>query len=165
MLKFNLLLIISDSLQTESTHCVFHPTIPQTTSDKETREDYIRRKNTVWSWLTSRHSAPPKQLTSPTLPAENHYTHMNEAYSVVEDQMYAELNSDYNSSSQNNAYTDPDASTSSAPSSAYYSDLSISANPDRTYEVIGQNYWEGQYQDVQRPRLTAINENMPSEYV
>lgn len=143
------------------------------------REEYnTNGVRNVWSWLTSRQAHTPKQLNTPTLPVENHYTHMNEAYGGPDDVLYAELDSniDYNTHArQNSAYNDNDASTSSAPSSAYYSDLSVSAMPDRTYEVIGGNnsYWDGQYQENVNNqkqisnRLTAISETcpMPSDYV
>lgn len=68
---------------------------------------------------------------------------------------------------------------SSAPSSAYYSDLSVTAIPtDRAYEVVGLTvmstplpHWEidGQTHTNGRrpPRLAAINESssVPSDYV
>lgn len=141
--------------------------------------DYsVNSVRNVWSWLTSRQTHTSKQLNTPTLPVENHYTHMNEAYGGPDDVLYAELDSniEYNTHArQNSAYTDNDASTSSAPSSAYYSDLSVSAIPDRTYEVIGVNnsYWDGQYQENVNNqkhasnRLTAISETcpIPSDYV
>lgn len=66
---------------------------------------------------------------------------------------------------QNSAYTDPDlpdAPSSSAPSSAYYSDLSTNATVP-AYEVVGlitMPSWEDR-----RPRLAAITETISSDYV
>ncbi|KAJ8945968.1 hypothetical protein NQ318_016796 [Aromia moschata] len=143
--------------------------------------------NGVWSWLSRRAANTPSQLnTPPTSPAENHYTHMEDGYNSVGEALYAELDresstgvdddDDRDSNSpayQNSAYTDPDAPTSSAPSSAYYSDLSVTTMPgDRAYEVVGlatMPTWEprpaGGGAAVQR--LAAITENVtvPSDYV
>ncbi|GLV33862.1 uncharacterized protein CBL_11254 [Carabus blaptoides fortunei] len=147
---------------------------PSEPTDKDVSSDVYAPQTThggVWSWLTSRRSAvPSSQLTSaPGSPAENHYTHMDENYSSVGEALYAELDRD--PAYQNSAYTDPDLPTSSAPSSAYYSDLSVTTNPDRAYEVVGLNTipcWEGA-PGVRAPpaRLAAISEtvNMPSDYV
>nr|CAD7568279.1 unnamed protein product [Timema californicum] len=84
----------------------------------------------VWTWLTARRTtAAPPQLTTSSVPAENHYT-VDEAYTAVGEALYAELDRDSNHTPayQNTAYTgsdiEPDAPVSSAPSSAYYSDLS-----------------------------------------
>lgn len=79
---------------------------------------------------------------------------------------------------QNSAYTDTDAPTSSAPSSAYYSDLSVTTMPERAYEVVGLSTlpsWDpcggGTAVEMRRPtaRLAAISENVsssvPSDYV
>lgn len=108
-------------------------------------------------------------------------------YNSVGEALYAELDressageeQDRDSNSpayQNSAYTDPDAQTSSAPSSAYYSDLSTTTVPDRAYEVVGlvtMPSWDhsnGNNSD-RRPvqRLAAISEhsttNFPSDYV
>ncbi|XP_022915807.1 uncharacterized protein [Onthophagus taurus] len=125
--------------------------------------------NGVWSWLSCRTTPVPSQLDSPTSPAENHYTHMDEA-------LYAELDQESNVNSnspayQNSAYTDPDAP--SAPSSAYYSDLSVTTVPDRAYEVVGLStlpIWEGGSNNGDRrqpPRLASISEtvSVPSDYV
>ncbi|KAF2899235.1 hypothetical protein ILUMI_06942, partial [Ignelater luminosus] len=144
--------------------------------------------NSVWSWLSRRSTAAPPQLDPPpTSPAENHYTHMDETYSGVGEALYAELDRestldrDSNSPAyQNSAYTDPDAPPSSAPSSAYYSDLSVTTVPDRAYEVVGlatMPVWDssinagnnGSDNAVRRPigRLAAISEavTVPSDYV
>lgn len=106
---------------------------------------------------------------------------MDEAYNVVGEALYAELDRestvDSNSPAyQNSAYTDPDAP--SAPSSAYYSDLSVTTVPDRAYEVVGLAtlpVWDlnrnGNSDDGiskrQPPRLAAISEtvSVPSDYV
>lgn len=109
------------------------------------------------------------------------------AYNSVGEALYAELDResstadenerDSNSPAyQNSAYTDPDAPTSSAPSSAYYSDLSTTTVPDRAYEVVGlvtMPSWDhnnGSNSDRRPvPRLAAISEhspsNFPSDYV
>lgn len=109
---------------------------------------------------------------------------MEDAYNSVGEALYAELDressadGDRDSNSpayQNSAYTDPDAPTSSAPSSAYYSDLSTTTAPDRPYEIVGlvtMPTWDpngGNNVDLRRipPRLAAISENVsvPSDYV
>ncbi|KAG5876115.1 hypothetical protein JTB14_013694 [Gonioctena quinquepunctata] len=134
--------------------------------------------NGVWSWLSRRTTNSPSQLNAPTtLPAENHYTHMEDGYNSVGEALYAELDressteeNDRDSNSpayQNSAYTDPDAPTSSAPSSAYYSDLSTTTVPERAYEVVGlvtiPPSWgeQSNNSEVRRPvqRLAAISEN------
>ncbi|KAK9712723.1 hypothetical protein QE152_g24747 [Popillia japonica] len=124
--------------------------------------------NGVWSWLSCRTTPVQSQLDSPTSPAENHYTHMDEA-------LYAELDQESNIDSnspayQNSAYTDPDAP--SAPSSAYYSDLSVTTVPERAYEVVGLSIlptWENGNSSDRRqpPRLASISEtvSVPSDYV
>ncbi|XP_063698252.1 uncharacterized protein LOC134829184 [Culicoides brevitarsis] len=119
--------------------------------------DSIRNPNSnagVWTWLTNRRSpSAPEQLGSPQhlSPAENHYTHMDDAYSPVGaagEALYAELDRESinsnNPSYQNTAYSqcgdmhDHDIPmVSSAPSSAYYSDLSVTAMPtERAYEIV-----------------------------
>lgn len=141
----------------------------------------------VWTWLTTRRSTTgPTQLcaTAQTTPAENHYT-MDEAYTAVGEALYAELDRELSNSPayQNTAYngsdTDPDAPASSAPSSAYYSDLSCATGPDRTYEAVGlglgtgtssSSSWDGGDIALRRQpmsRLAAITETItvPSDYV
>lgn len=70
----------------------------------------------VWTWLTNRRPpSAPDQLGSPThhqSPAENHYTHMDDAYSPVGvggEALYAELDRESinsnNPSYQNTAYS------------------------------------------------------------
>ncbi|XP_017780458.1 PREDICTED: uncharacterized protein LOC108565475 [Nicrophorus vespilloides] len=129
----------------------------------------------VWSWL-SRRSTPQTQLNAPTTPAENHYTHMEENYNGVGEALYAELDRESTADSpayQNSAYTDPDAPVSSAPSSAYYSDLSVTTVPERAYEVVGLStlpVWENNGDAARRtvpPRLASISEtvSVPSDYV
>lgn len=138
----------------------------------------------VWTWLTNRRTSPgPTQLSSPapTAPAENHYT-LDEAYTAVGEALYAELDRESSSSPayQNTAYngsdTDPDAPPSSAPSSAYYSDLSCATAPDRTYEAVGvamssnpSTSWDSEVALRRHPipRLAAITETItvPSDYV
>lgn len=137
--------------------------------------------NGVWSWLSRKSTGNQSQLDSRTSPAENHYTHMEETYNGVGEALYAELDRestpDSNSPAyQNGAYTDPDAP--SAPSSAYYSDLSVTTMPDRAYEVVGLStlpVWDlnrnGNSEDGGSkrppPRLAAISEtvSVPSDYV
>lgn len=131
----------------------------------------------VWSWLSRRAATTPSQLANPpSSPAENHYTHMEEAYSGVEEALYAELDRESQDSNspayQNSAYTDPDAPVSSAPSSAYYSDLSVTTVPDRAYEVVGLStlpVWDSSGIELKRQtaRLAAISEaiSVPSDYV
>lgn len=142
----------------------------------------------VWTWLTTRRTATgPAQLcaTAQTTPAENHYT-IDEAYTAVGEALYAELDRELSNSPayQNTAYngsdTDPDApASSSAPSSAYYSDLSCATGPDRTYEAVGlgqgagtpsSSNWDGGDIALRRQpmsRLAAITETItvPSDYV
>ncbi|CAD7083443.1 unnamed protein product [Hermetia illucens] len=168
--------------------------------------DSIRRPTSnsgVWNWLsTRRSSAGPDQIGPPSSsPAENHYTHMDDAYSPVGvgEALYAELDRESvrsaNPSYQNTAYSQCGEGheqdmpmVSSAPSSAYYSDLSVTAMPtgaDRAYEVVGLTMLSGPLQNwdvsgdssgssggltVTRrpPRLAAINEStttVPSDYV
>lgn len=80
--------------------------------------DSIRNPNSnagVWTWLTNRRSpSAPDQLGSPQhlSPAENHYTHMDDAYSPVGaagEALYAELDRESinsnNPSYQNTAYS------------------------------------------------------------
>lgn len=106
-------------------------------------------------------------------------------YNSVGEALYAELDresstgdNDRDSNSpayQNSAYTDPDAQISSAPSSAYYSDLSVTTVTERAYEVVGlvtMPCWDPNNgnSDLRRPaapRLAAISENIsvPSDYV
>ncbi|CAH0547727.1 unnamed protein product [Brassicogethes aeneus] len=131
----------------------------------------------VWSWLSRRSVTTPSQLDNPpSFPAENHYTHMEDSYNTVGEALYAELDRDSNSPAyQNSAYTDPDAQQSSAPSSAYYSDLSVTTVPERAYEVVGlvtMTPWDSNCAnsfELRRPsaRLAAISENVtvPSDYV
>ncbi|XP_055846657.1 uncharacterized protein LOC129912450 isoform X2 [Episyrphus balteatus] len=174
--------------------------------------DSIRRPTSnsgVWTWLSNRRSsAGPDQIGPPSSsPAENHYTHMDDAYSPVGvgEALYAELDRESvrsaNPSYQNTAYSqcgeynfqqhdqDIPMVVSSAPSSAYYSDLSVTAIPganDRAYEVVGLTVmsqplpnWDaagdssggssGGLASARRiPRLAAINEStttVPSDYV
>ncbi|KAL0279747.1 UNVERIFIED_CONTAM: hypothetical protein PYX00_001241 [Menopon gallinae] len=141
---------------------------------REGNED--RRQHRVWSWLSRRSPAAPAQLGSsaPTAP-DNHYT-VEEAYPSNGEALYAELDRDSSNSPayQNTAYTgsdvDPDCPPSSAPSSAYYSDLSC-ATSDRTYEAVGppdsgNTFWDSRRLPLQL-RLSSINETItvPSDYV
>ncbi|TMW52894.1 hypothetical protein DOY81_002010, partial [Sarcophaga bullata] len=107
--------------------------------------DSIRRPTSnsgVWTWLggSRRSSEGPDQIGPPSSsPAENHYTHMDDAYSPK-----------YNFQHQEQ---DIPMVVSSAPSSAYYSDLSVtavpsgSANNERAYEIVG---------------LTVMNQPLPN---
>ncbi|XP_044731987.1 uncharacterized protein LOC123294869 isoform X2 [Chrysoperla carnea] len=150
----------------------------------------------VWSWLTSKKTSTSSIQFSPanSVPAENHYTHMDDAYAAVGEALYAELDRESNCSPayQNTAYTgsdtEPDAPISSAPSSAYYSDLSVTTIPERAYEIVGsvihnvsvaKPLWEpnneaNRLNDLRKinalpiVRLSAINETVtvqPSDYV
>ncbi|XP_031348566.1 uncharacterized protein LOC116174733 isoform X2 [Photinus pyralis] len=127
----------------------------------------------IWSCIfrnvtsTTQLDAPPASST------ENHYTHMDEAYNSTDEALYAELDR-YSTNSpayQNTGYTDPDVPSSSAPSSAYYSDLSVNTVNDRTYEIVGlatTTDWE--INDPQRKsavKLSSISETVtvPSDYV
>lgn len=79
--------------------------------------DSIRRPTSnsgVWTWLSNRRpSDGPDQLGPPSSsPAENHYTHMDDAYSpvgIVGEALYAELDRESirsaNPSYQNTAYS------------------------------------------------------------
>lgn len=124
----------------------------------------------VWAWLSRR---PAPQLANPnSAPAENHYTHMQDDEEEQPYAIYAELDRRQGSGSpayQNSAYTDAEGS---APSSAYYSDLSAGGGgaPDRAYEVVGLAtlpVWEGGEGNKRQPRLAAISEGIgvPSDYV
>lgn len=148
----------------------------------------------VWTWLGARRqsSSPIHQIGAQNgSPAENHYTHMMEdAYGAGqnEDALYAELDRESirsgNPSYQNTAYSqcgeNDQPTVSSAPSSAYYSDLSTTGNAgcDRGYEVVGMTHlsqpipiWEcsdsSSSNGRRPPRLAAINESasVPSDYV
>lgn len=101
---------------------------------------------------------------------------MDETYNGVGEALYAELDGESTSDAstpayQNSAYTDPDAP--SAPSSAYYSDLSVTTVPDRAYEIVGLStlpVWctSNDRNNAQPVRLAAISEssiNVPSDYV
>ncbi|KAM7356428.1 uncharacterized protein ACRADG_002166 isoform 1-T2 [Cochliomyia hominivorax] len=140
--------------------------------------DSIRRPTSnsgVWTWLggSRRSSEGPDQIGPPSSsPAENHYTHMDDAYSPVgvSEALYAELDRESvrsnNPSYQNTGYSqcgdkynfqhqeqDIPMVVSSAPSSAYYSDLSVTAVPsgsssnERAYEIVG---------------LTVMNQPIPN---
>lgn len=155
----------------------------------------------VWTWLSNRRASasPDHPMGAPTSsPAENHYTHMDDSYSPVgvgDEALYAELDRESirsaNPSYQNTAYSQCDEVdqevpiVSSAPSSAYYSDLSTTGtgtttttNGNSAYEVVGLTHlsqpmpnWElsDQGSNGRRPpRLAAINEtttSLPSDYV
>lgn len=145
----------------------------------------------VWTWLSNRSPvASPNQIGPPSAsPAENHYTHMDDAYSpVVDDTFYAELDHEsirsVNPSYQNTAYSQCELNeqdvpiVSSAPSSAYYSDLSTTGTTsnERGYEIVGLTHlssplpnWESDTGSNGRhpPRLEVISElsTMPSDYV
>ncbi|XP_054275891.1 uncharacterized protein LOC128995043 [Macrosteles quadrilineatus] len=100
----------------------------------------------AWGWLTRRAPYTPP-LHPPTVPAVNHYT--------LDEALYAELD---RPAYQNTGYV----SESSAPSSAYYSDLS---NSDRTYEAVGSQ--TGHWDPRPPATLAAITESLPvpSDYV
>ncbi|XP_063244801.1 uncharacterized protein LOC134546163 [Bacillus rossius redtenbacheri] len=111
-------------------------------------------------WLTARGqpSAPPRAAT----PAQNHYT-----VDEPGEALYAELDAGgpparaYQNTGYHGSDAEPDAAASSAPSSAYYSDLSL---PDRPYEAVGLVHLSGACEGA---RLTAITETapVPSDYV
>ncbi|CAH1187753.1 unnamed protein product [Phyllotreta striolata] len=124
----------------------------------------------VWSWLSRRNTC---SIDTPTAsPAENHYTHMDDGYNGVGEALYAELDADEAPAYRNSGYADAEAPASSAPSSAYYSDLSTTTVPERAYEVVGlatAPAWEAGGGEWRRPapRLAAIRESgaVPSDYV
>lgn len=170
-------------------------TIKQTVDNIRTPGGHSNNNSGVWTWLSNRRpSASPIDQIGPTSgsPVENHYTHMmDDAYSAEanDEALYAELDRESiqsaNPSYQNTAYSqcgDQEAPiVSSAPSSAYYSDLSTTGNVgcDRGYEVVGMTHlsspmpiWESAIDCTltggrRPPRLAAINEstNVPSDYV
>ncbi|XP_012157926.1 uncharacterized protein LOC101456100 isoform X2 [Ceratitis capitata] len=114
-----------------------------TLSIKHPADSIRRRPNSnsgVWSW-SRRSSASPDQIGPPSSsPAENHYTHMDDAYSPVNEALYAELDRESKYNFQQHEQDIPMV-VSSAPSSAYYSDLSVTAMPgggnERAYEIVG----------------------------
>ncbi|XP_054086182.1 uncharacterized protein LOC105213673 isoform X2 [Zeugodacus cucurbitae] len=127
-----------------------------TLSIKHPADSIRRRPNSnsgVWSW-SRRSSASPDQIGPPSSsPAENHYTHMDDAYSPVNEALYAELDRESKYNFQQHEQDIPMV-VSSAPSSAYYSDLSVTAVPgggnERAYEIVGLTVmsqplpnWEG----------------------
>ncbi|XP_017466891.1 PREDICTED: uncharacterized protein LOC108359503 isoform X2 [Rhagoletis zephyria] len=114
-----------------------------TLSIKHPADSIRRRPNSnsgVWSW-SRRSSASPDQIGPPSSsPAENHYTHMDDAYSPVNEALYAELDRESKYNFQQHEQDIPMV-VSSAPSSAYYSDLSVTGMPgggnERAYEIVG----------------------------
>ncbi|RZF37229.1 hypothetical protein LSTR_LSTR016112 [Laodelphax striatellus] len=118
----------------------------------------------VWSWITGRSAPATPAIVATIPPVSNHYT-LDEAYTAVEEALYAELD---RPAYQNTGYISDADPVSSAPSSAYYSDLSAS---DRTYEVPAQTWEMVQVPAPPRPRnaprLAAITETVtvPSDYV
>lgn len=154
---------------------------------------HVNNNSGVWTWLSTRRpsSSPIDQIgPSSGSPVENHYTHMmDDAYSPepTDEALYAELDRESirsgNPSYQNTAYSQCGEHdmpiVSSAPSSAYYSDLSTTGNVacDRGYEVVGMTHlsapmphWENSdtgSNGRRPPRLAAINEttSVPSDYV
>lgn len=135
-------------------------------------------ENSVWCWL-SKKTAGPIQLESITCsPVENHYTQMEEPYNN-EEALYAELDIECHTKRdnkcseryQNHAYVDPDIQLSSAQSSAYYSDLSVTPISEQAYEVVNvvtmNVNWDNTEKQSIPPRLAAISETMtvPSDYV
>lgn len=141
-------------------------------SDKEivpvhTGSSSNKESGSVWSWLTRRNPPSPMIATSvPSVPpVANHYT-LDEAYTAVGEALYAELD---RPAYQNTGYISDADPVSSAPSSAYYSDLS---NTDRTYEIPAPaqtGLWEMVEVPPRRqpPRLASITETItvPSDYV
>ncbi|KAK4877200.1 hypothetical protein RN001_009706 [Aquatica leii] len=138
-----------------------HPSLPDHNGSKS-----------LWHRVFKKSQTAPSQLNAlPTSTNENHYTHMDETYNVTDEALYAELDQYSNSPAyQNSGYADPDIPPSSAPSSAYYSDLSVNTtNNDRTYEIIGlaaAPVWDSS-DPLQRVKLSAISETVtvPSDYV
>lgn len=95
-----------------------------------------------------------------TSPGEALYAELDRESSACDDDRGDSTSSAYH----NSGYADPDAPdapSSGAPSSAYYSDLSTTTTPpDRAYEVVGlatMPSWE-----ERRTRLAAISESVPS---
>lgn len=119
------------------------------------RVPHVSSNNGVWTWLGQRRgSGIPDPLSQPSSsPAENHYTHMDDSYNPeLGEALYAELDRESlqsgNPSYQNTAYSgcgeaDKELQMfSSAPSSAYYSDMSVTTTTmpgggERTYEIVG----------------------------
>ncbi|XP_065216071.1 uncharacterized protein LOC135842507 isoform X2 [Planococcus citri] len=90
-----------------------------------------------WLMLNRARKTTPVQLTTSvkSAPATNHYT-MEEAYTSINEAVYTELDRIPSPAYQNSGYmieTDNEP-VSSAPSSAYYSDISAQG----TYEMVGQ---------------------------
>ncbi|XP_045462414.1 uncharacterized protein LOC123672367 isoform X2 [Harmonia axyridis] len=128
-------------------------------------------KRSVWNWLTKKQSSPTQQESMTCSPVENHYTHMEEPYNN-EEVLYAELDTKSDNRStesyHNQAYTNPDIQISSAPSSAYYSDLSVTPIAEQAYEVVNLATMNVNWEKQSVPsRLTSISENVivPSDYV
>lgn len=168
-------------------------TIKQTVDNIRAGPHVTNNNSGVWTWLSTRRpsSSPIDQIgPSSGSPVENHYTHMmDDAYSPepTDEALYAELDRESirsgNPSYQNTAYSQCGEHempiVSSAPSSAYYSDLSTTGNVacDRGYEVVGMTHlsapmphWENSDSGSngrRPPRLAAINEttSVPSDYV
>ncbi|XP_046669106.1 uncharacterized protein LOC124359953 [Homalodisca vitripennis] len=140
---------------------------PNLEGDKElvTLQSGVGNGGGVWGWLTRRTPVVPP---APTVPAVNHYT-MDEGYAAVGEALYAELD---RPAYQNTGYVSDADPVSSAPSSAYYSDLS---NSDRTYEAVGAQtaagigLWDVTETPLRRQgtRLSSITETLsvPSDYV
>lgn len=172
-----------------STDAARNITIKQTV-DNIRAGSHVNTNSGVWTWLSTRRpsSSPIDQIgPSSGSPVENHYTHMmDDAYSPEpnDEALYAELDRESNPSYQNTAYSQCGEHdmpiVSSAPSSAYYSDLSTTGNIacDRGYEVVGMTHlstpmphWEcsdtsSNGNGRRPPRLAAINESsVPSDYV
>ncbi|KAK6629475.1 hypothetical protein RUM43_003292 [Polyplax serrata] len=136
-----------------------------------------RRQHRVWHWLSRRPPTAPSQLgSSAPIAPDNHYT-VEETYPNNGEALYAELDrvSTNSPAYQNTGYADsepePDCMPSSAPSSAYYSDLSC-APSDRTYEAVGPpdttSFWDVNPRRLPPPlRLSSIREmiTVPSDYV
>ncbi|KAF5276471.1 hypothetical protein FQA39_LY06540 [Lamprigera yunnana] len=151
-----------------------NPQLPTTIPNDKARPTSLPGRGEsrpIWQRIFRKASVTSQLNTPPTSTNENHYTHMDETY-VTDEALYTELDQYSNSPAyQNSGYTDPDVPQSSAPSSAYYSDLSINTSNDRTYEIIGMAtvaVWDTN--DAIRKsaiKLSAISETVtvPSDYV
>lgn len=112
----------------------------------------------------TKRTAPVQLLTTSvkSTPATNHYT-VEETYTSINEAVYTELDRIPSPAYQNSGYmlemdNDP---TSSAPSSAYYSDISAHG----TYEMVGQTtIWNagnfGPLRRLSNVRYSSTEENV-----
>ncbi|KAL1516678.1 hypothetical protein ABEB36_000559 [Hypothenemus hampei] len=99
----------------------------------------------LWAWLNVRRVMATSPSNLDNLPSaqvmENHYTQYNSVQEAVYDELDREKSDEENESAQN--YENSPYVIQSAPSSAYYSDLSCAAMPESTYELVDSSHkWE-----------------------